>query len=171
MLAIPSFFKSTFALLLSKTNDSLEKIRCFDSYSLIFPFLCPRANRSSLRRSFLKINGSNRERKSDGSGKELIAISLFRSQKTNDSHEKTKERIANPEERRDVGLFKTFSRIQMGLKKAEIYPFKSFDFQKLTKGSKSKLKEKNKSLHKSHFIHTVHCTTFRKNQIQNCLFT
>ena len=58
---IPSFFKSTFALLLSKTNDSLEKIRCFDSYSLIFPFLCPKANRShrsSLRRSFLKIDRS-----------------------------------------------------------------------------------------------------------------
>ena len=120
MLVIPSFFKSTFALLLSKTNDSLEKIRCFDSYSLIFPFLCPKANRShrsSLRRSFLKINGSNRQRKSDGSGKELIAISLFRSQKTNDTHEKTKERLATPEERRDVGLFKTFSRIQLGLKR------------------------------------------------------
>ena len=44
----------------SKESDSLVKI--FVSFSLLFPFLCPRANRSSsssLSHSFLKSNGND----------------------------------------------------------------------------------------------------------------
>ena len=75
----------------------------FDSFSLLFPFLCPRANcfhRSSLRCSFLKSDVSNSltvtvslksDRERFALGKERIeAFSLFHSQKTSDSHKKPK---------------------------------------------------------------------------------
>ena len=54
------------SLLLLLKNDRFALIRSFhqvlDSFSLLFPFLCPRVNRSrrsSLRCSFLKSDGSN----------------------------------------------------------------------------------------------------------------
>ena len=64
-----SFFRANriFALSFSKTSYPLAGIiRCFhhvfDSFTLVFPLLCPRANRSrcsSLRQYFLKSNGSD----------------------------------------------------------------------------------------------------------------
>ena len=52
----------------------------FTSFSLLFPFLCPRSDRS--RRYFFKSDGKKVNR--------YIALSLFCGQKTSDWHEKTK---------------------------------------------------------------------------------
>ena len=55
-LMIRSFALKTQAILLGK-NHSFHHV--FDSFSLLFPSVCPRANRSSLRGSFLKSDRSN----------------------------------------------------------------------------------------------------------------
>ena len=93
-------FFCTFALSLSKTSNLLEQnsmfAPCFWCFSLLSPFLWPRANRSrhsSPRCSFLKSNGSDsltvallKERDGFTLGKERIAIWLFCSQGTSNSH-------------------------------------------------------------------------------------
>ena len=113
---------STFALLLSKTSDLLNKICCFHHVFIAFPLfipfytlLCPRANRSCcsslFKKEWLWANRSscslkNRSRSRSSlkkcfeseslfEWKERMAISLFRSQKNVQFAQKTKEQIPN----------------------------------------------------------------------------
>ena len=79
----------TFAFLLSKNEQFASKIGCFrhvfDSFSLLFPVFCPRVSLFCKERQ-----------EGFAFGKEQITILLFHSQKTSNSHKKTKERIPNP---------------------------------------------------------------------------
>ena len=76
------FAPPLFALLFF-TLSIFKKIVFFTVFSLLFTFLCPRANRS-VALSYM-------------SNHEQIAVSLFRSQKNERFPRKTKEPIPNPE--------------------------------------------------------------------------